>query len=518
MTPAADRADSNFGATVVRGAGLGTAGYFLTQIITLSFYVVLARLAGPEVFGAFAASWIIVGLSSFLTESGMSAALIQRSDRLEEAAATAVLSTFVTGIGLALTALAFSPLVGLFFDSAEIGLLAAAMSGILLVNAAGVVPDALMRRRFSFVRRVVVDPISAVTYGTVGVVALKSGMEAWGLVLATYASGIVRVSSVWILGRWLPDLHQASFAIWREMVRYARFVAFSELLRELNGVANTAILGRFLGIASLGAYRFGWRMATEAASPLASTAYMLLPAFARIADDTSRLQRAFLQSARLFSAAVFPVSVTLLVLGEQIVVTLLGERWREAGVVLAGLSGVTLAQAFVLLAAEVFKAKARPSLFARTVMISTFGSVLLTIAFLPLGAGGVAAGVSIAFLLSAVYAWREVGRVLTLPLQILGRILLPPALAATTMAVALVLLATYVANVDNQPGFVRLGWLALELGLGALVYSAVLLRISPATRADLRQVLRRLRRGDRQDRMPAPPAPNEGTAVEKSRR
>ena len=154
------------------GPDSGTAGYFLTQVITLSFYVVLARLAGPEVFGAFAAAWIIVGVSSFLAESGMSSALIQRNDRLEEAAATAVLSTFFTGAALALIALALSPLVGLYFDTREIGLLAAALSGVLFVNAAGVVPDALMRRRFSFVRRVVVDPISATTYGIVGVVTL----------------------------------------------------------------------------------------------------------------------------------------------------------------------------------------------------------------------------------------------------------------------------------------------------------------------------------------------------------
>ena len=111
----------------------------------------------------------------------MSSALIQHNDRLEEAAATAVLSTFFTGAALALIALALSPLVGLYFDTREIGLLAAALSGVLFVNAAGVVPDALMRRRFSFVRRVVVDPISATTYGMVGVESLfTSGMEAWG--------------------------------------------------------------------------------------------------------------------------------------------------------------------------------------------------------------------------------------------------------------------------------------------------------------------------------------------------
>ncbi len=518
MTDSRKGAPDGLGTTVVRGAGLGTAGYFLTQAITLGFYVVLARLAGPAVFGAFAAAWIVVGLSSFFTDSGMSSALIQRNDRLDEAAATAVLSTLATGFGLGLIALALSPLIGLYFHSTEIGLLAAALSGVLLLNAATVVPDALLRRRFSFVRRVVIEPMIALTYGIVGVVGLTFGLEAWGLVLATYAAGSVRVAAVWIFNRWLPDLRKASFAMWRELARYARHVALSELLRELNGVANIAVLGRFLGIPSLGAYRFGWRMATEAASPLAASAYMLLPAFARIAHEKGRLQRAVLQSARLFSAIVFPVSVALLVLGEQIVVTLLGETWREAGLVLSGLAGVTLAQAFVLLAVEVFKAADRPDLLPRTAIISTFGSIILMIVFLPFGAAGVAVGVSIAFLLSALFAWRELGRVLELPLRTLGGALMPSALAAGGMGAALALLVAFGAKVDDQSTLVRIAWLAVELGVGFLVYFALLAKLSPATRADLQQVARRLRRGGRHDPTATTTARSAGTSVEETRR
>ena len=75
---------------VVRGAGITGAGVLLTQVITFASYIVLARLAGPAVFGTFAAAWTLVGFSTIFVESGMSAALIQRRDRLEEAASTAV--------------------------------------------------------------------------------------------------------------------------------------------------------------------------------------------------------------------------------------------------------------------------------------------------------------------------------------------------------------------------------------------------------------------------------------------
>ena len=491
MTSPPDLPGGRLTTTVIRGAGISTAGYFLTLTITLASYIALARLAGPEVFGAFAAAWIVVGVSAFLTESGMSSALIQRADRLEEAAATAVLSTLATGAGLGLLALALSPVVGLYFGSREIALLSAGLSGVLLVNAATVVPDALMLRRFSFLRRVVIDPINAAAYGIAGVVALSLGMGAWGLVIATYAAGVIRVSAVWISNRWLPQFRKASFAMWRELANYARHVALSEFLREINGIATTALVGRFLGIGTLGAYRFGWRMAEQAGAPVAASASVLFPAFARIAHDRRRLQDAFLESARLLAAVIFPVSFALLPLGEQIGVTLLGEPWREAGRVLAALAGVTLGFALAAPAGELFKAANRPDLLPRVMFIRTLGSLGLLIAFLPLGARGVAAGASIAFLLAAIYAWRNVAKILALPLQALARVLVAPAVASFGMAGVLALFVAQVASTEGRSTAVRVGWLAAELILGAIIYGALLFKLSPATVAAAREVLRR---------------------------
>ena len=192
-------APSRLTTVVVRGAGITGAGVLLTQVITFASYVVLARLAGPAVFGTFAAAWTLIGFSTIFVESGMSAALIQRKDRLEEAAATAVVSTLAAGLGLSALALVLSPVLGLYFGSREVGVIAAALAGLLFIHAASVVPDALLRRRFSIVRFGVIDPINALAYGVTAAVTLAAGLGVWGLVIATYASAILRVSVAWLL-------------------------------------------------------------------------------------------------------------------------------------------------------------------------------------------------------------------------------------------------------------------------------------------------------------------------------
>ena len=474
-------------------AGITGAGVLLSQVVTFASYIVLARLAGPAVFGTFAAAWTIVGFSTIFAESGMSAALIQRKDRLEEAAATAVASTFAAGVGLSALALVLSPLLGLYFDSREVGVTAAALAGLLFINAASVVPDALLRRRFSIVRFGVIDPISALTYGATAAVTLALGLGVWGLVIATYAAALLRASVAWLFAAWVPDMRAASFAMWRELVRYARHIVASEFLRQISGIANNLLVGRFLGLAPLGAYRFGWRMATQAALPLGSAGtHALFPALARIADEPARFRVSFLRAIRLMAVLVIPTGVALIPLGEQIAVTFFGESWRSTGNVLAALAGVTVSIPLLTLANDVFQAAGRTQLVARIALFLTVGSVLLMVAFLPFGIAGVAGGLSLAYTLASVVALRSVGRVLVLPLTKIFTELLRPALASVAMLVALTLFVRFVATVDNESTLSQLAWLTAEVLLALVSYGAIMAVAAPSAVAELKQALRTL--------------------------
>ena len=498
LTRADGDAPSRLTTVVVRGAGITGAGVLLTQVITFVSYIAFARLASPHVFGTLAAGWTIVGVSAFLVESGMSAALIQRKDRLEEAAATATVATFVGGVALSLLALALSPIVGFYFHSHDVGLVAAALSGVLLMNAATVVPDALLRRRFSFLRTSVVDPLSALCYGAIAAGLLVAGMGVWGLVIATYGAGVVRVGSSWLFVRWIPRLELVSFSMWRELARFGRHIIASEFLRQVSGIANALLLGRFLGLAPLGEFRFGWRMATDAATPVTSASlYVLFPAFARIADDLDRFRAAFLRSLRLLGFVVLPISFALVPLGEQIAVAALGPPWRAAGTVLGALAGVTAGLPLIVLGNEVFKSANRPDLVPRVTLLITVGTVALIVAFLPFGVAGVAGGLSLVYVVAAAYALNNVTRVLALPRSAILAELWGPLVASALMAGGLALFAEYVVDLDGASTLTRLGWLLGEACLALLIYAAAASVLARATAREFVLTLRSLVGGRR---------------------
>ena len=122
-------------------------------------------------------------------QNTLSQALIQRERDVEDAANTVLIVTFVTGLLLALAVLVASPLIGALFHDSRVGLIAAAISGIMLLHSVQAVPDALMQRTFQFKRRrVIIDPAVALTFASVSIVFAVFGYGAWAMVVGTYAS------------------------------------------------------------------------------------------------------------------------------------------------------------------------------------------------------------------------------------------------------------------------------------------------------------------------------------------
>jgi PST family polysaccharide transporter len=482
--PAAERvaaaAHGSLGRTVMRGIGLAGTGYVLSQMLTIVSYLALARLVTPTDFGQFAAGSLLLGLGALLAEGGMLAALIQRRDRLEEAASTAFFATVAAGFMFGGLALALSPLIGLFFGSREIALVAAAMSGWIVIRETAVVPNALLQRRFSFVRRLVSEPASAVAFGVTAIVLAAYGLGAWALVAGTYMAVVVQAAIPWALVHWRPEWSRASFQLWRELVAYGKHITAADVVRRVTSESGTIFVGRALGVAPLGQYQFAYRIAQRPFAALVnSVTFVLFPAFARIADDDARFRRAFLRSLRWLSAVAFPASFVLLPFGEPVVVLLFGEAWRDAGIALMGMCGYTVGWAYISLAEHVGKSVGRPDVVLRLDLAAGVSVVALMGALVAFGLLGAAIALSLSASAAAVYSFTWLVRLTGIPLRRLLRETWPPAAAAASMAGALLVLDRLVVQAGERAPVTGLALVALMVVAGATLYFTVLAALAP---------------------------------------
>jgi O-antigen/teichoic acid export membrane protein len=467
---------------VVRGAGLAGLGHFLAQGLNLAAYLAIARLVTPDEYGVYVTGSLLTGIGVSLSGGGLQAAVIQRRERLEEAASTAVASSLAAGVALGLLALAVAPLVSLFFHNAQAGAISAALSGWALLRCAAIVPNALMQRRFSFARRLIVDPAGILAFGIVSIIATAGGMGAWGLVVGTYASAALQLALAWGLARWLPTPRLISYRTWLELVRFARHLFAAELLRRISLELPGAVVGRYIGADALGQYRYGDRFGTQPQSAVTNVAaYVLLPAFARIAADPERLRRAFLRALGWIALIAVPAGFILLPLGEPLAVALLGEPWREAGDVMTGFFAFTGASALTQIAVEAFKVVGRPELLPRIRGLSAAATAAGVAAGLPLGPAGVAFGVSAAAVVVAGYAAALASRIVGVPIRAIGDKVWPPVAAALVMVGAVTAFDRVALPAPSGGAWPALAFLAVAGLAGVLVYVAALRLIAPAT-------------------------------------
>ncbi len=460
---------------VFRGAAYSSAGFALEQCLTVAAAITLAHLVTPKEFGIYGSATILLGYAAMFADSGLQSAVIQRRDRVSEAASTAFAANVVSGIGLALLAAGLAPVLALFFDDSTIGWVAAAMAGTVALNSLLLVPDALLQRNFSFLRRLFVSPSAALTYGAVTGVVAALGFGVWSLVIGRYSAIVVELVVIWALVGWRPQRSAISFAMWRSLAQYGRHIFAASFLSQSRSSVVTAMLGRFVGIGAVGQFRYANTMASLPRSTwVVSSSYVVFPAFARIAHETDRFRAAFLRTMRWAGIATFPTSAILLPLGPSLVVLVLGDEWRQAGYAAMALVGYPLVGPLTSVLSEGVKGMGRPDVLSRTALVSTVGTLLFAAAFVPLGVVGIAGAYSLSSMFTVAVMLKLSMPLLSIDRASVVRTLGPSFLATAAMVALLFPLEWLLVRADERATATGLLLLLGEAVLGLAVYVWIL--------------------------------------------
>jgi PST family polysaccharide transporter len=477
-------------------------GFLLGRAITLVTFIVLARLVTPEELGQYTSGTILVGFGLLLAGSGMLAALIHREDRLDEAASTATVATIGAGGVLALLGLALAPLLGLFFGSDTVTAVAAASAGVLFLQSARTVPRAILQRRFSFLRRLVVEPISMLAFGVAAIVATAKGLGVWGLLIGLYAQALVDVILSWALVAWRPRLKQVSIGMWRELVGYGRHVLAGTAIRRFGEQVPVFVSGGMLSQGAVGQLQYANRIVTTPYALLvAGVSYVVFPAFARIAGDSERFKPALLQTLRWSAVVAMPMGLILAPLGEPLAIVAFGERWRLAGEITAAICLFIPAQTIAAEIGEGFKGAGIPAKRTRVNAIAVTAGAIAMVALTPVfGLYGVGIGISVDAIAGAAVAIALASATLEIPVRSFLAAIAPAAGAAVLMVAVLFPVENLVVDAAGHGVALGLLLLAAEGLLGLAVYALGLRVLAPGLGRELLGLVRTARRRPGRDR------------------
>jgi PST family polysaccharide transporter len=323
------------------------------------FVIILAAILGPRDFGTVSIAAAYIGFLQLFLDQGLGAALIQRKN-LEQEHLDAV---FWMDILLSLVLIAFSLLLGRQWARVNhapgAGVVIAALSPCILIEALAMVQMAHLRRDMDFRSLALRGNASVIASGLIGLGLAFAGFRVWALVAQQLAKDAISLALLWRLSPWRPRL-EFSWKHLRDLIGFSIPNFIGQLGTYADAQGSSVALGVLFGPVAVGLYRLGERITNSVITmAMASIQSVSFSEFSRLQDDREAVRRSVLHCIRLSGAVTVPALAGLAAVSRPLMATL-GAKWAPASGVLTILCVAGMVMVFTFFTGPLLQALGRP--------------------------------------------------------------------------------------------------------------------------------------------------------------
>ncbi len=444
-----------------------------TRVLGLASTLVLVRLLAPSDFGLVALAagfWQAIDAMSAL---GVEEAIIREKAPDRALYDTGFTLNLLRGLATAAIIVAGAWPFAWFFDEPRLAPVLLVLALAALANGLENIGIVDFRRDLDFRKEFVLSVFPRLASIVATIVAAFMLHSHWALVLGILLSAVLRTLGGYVLHSYRPRLSLASWSVIAGFSFWSWALSVAILLRDR---VDNVVIGRMLGLTSVGIYAVGAEIAslpaTELAAPLGRACFST---FAAARNDGADMRESFLRLVGSAALIGLPAGIGLSLVADPVVRLAFGDRWLAA-IPLVQLLGCTLTVTiFGTLSAAFLNAHAvlKPQIVVQVAAITArLGAMVALVA--AFGLTGAAVGVSLSLALeNACYTAMALRR-LGLPVRaLLGRIW-RNLLATSGMAAAMVWLGLGWAS-KTAGAYVILRNLLVVVPCSAVFYAALLI-------------------------------------------
>ena len=337
--PPAQRSES-LAPKALRAFTWSMLGELASRSVGPAVFIVLARLLTPEDYGVAAAATVIISFSQVFSDAGLSKALIQRQDCVEQSADVVFWLNLAMAVLVSTVLLAAAPLIALFFNDERIAPVVRVLTIQFLLSAFSSVQTALMQKNLDFKMLFWVRLITTGAPGLASIPMAVSGMGYWAIMVGSLVGQLMQTIALWVLNPWRPKWH-LNLTLMRELVGFGKWVMLSGLLAWFYVWMDAVVVGHYLGPHDMGLYRTGNTFVTMVFGAVFSPLLpVIFSTFSRLQNDISRISGLLLLVIKGIAIVAFPIAYALIALREPIEFWIFGTPWSGIGGVIAALSVV----------------------------------------------------------------------------------------------------------------------------------------------------------------------------------
>lgn len=299
------------------------------QAITFIVSVFIARLVEPAAYGLIGMLAIFMALGAAFTDLAFSAALVQNKTITADDETSVFYLNIAAGILLTVLLCAVSPLVARFYREDVLIPLLCAQALTIFISAFGIVQSALITRTMAFKSNALIELVSSIFSGVVGVVMAWMGKGVWSLVGLNLAKATCSVVLVWLLRDWRP---RGTFrmANVRAMWSYSSKLLYASLIHRVVTNLYSVLIGRTYPAAALGIYTRAYSFPTLPVGVLTGLVQRVaFPLFSSHQSEPTVLLGLLRRQIRFLILAATVLLTILAVIADELVSLLLGSNWGE---------------------------------------------------------------------------------------------------------------------------------------------------------------------------------------------
>lgn len=347
------------------GTGWMGALRLITRGLGFVKIAILARILTPRDFGLFGIAAVSLALLETFTEPGVSLALVQQEEEIDEYLSTAWLISIARGLLIAGLMLLFSNLVVAFFNQPD-------ALGIIRLSAAiplvrGFLNPAAVNfvKKLEFNKEFVLRSIPMTLEITSSILLALYLRSPIAIVYGMLLGAFVELILTFTMTNLRPALRFVKSHA-AKLIGYGKWVTLGWIMGYLAEQFDDILVGRMLGTVSLGIYQMAFKLSVLPSTELSEViSKVIFPVYSKIAADKDRLKKAVFKTTGVLVAISLPITAVVILFPETIVRIALGEQWLEAVFPLRILALYGFIRSYAQGASAVLYASGRPDIAAK---------------------------------------------------------------------------------------------------------------------------------------------------------
>lgn len=303
---------------------------FGAQVIQMVVSIVIARILEPTEYGSVAMLAIFINLATVFVESGLSSALIQKTDADDDDRSAVFFYSMSMATLLYFLLFFCSPLIAAFYGMPQLETLLRGLALVLFPGAFNSLQISILSKRMEFKIQAKCSLASVAVAGAVGIALALMGYGAWALVAYQLGNKLLTCLLLHMHLRWLPKL---GFSVRNTLglLKFGVKLLGANLVDTLYHNLESLIIGKKFSAATLAFSDKGKMFPLVLIDNVdGAIQSVMFPSYALKQDDMPGLRKLLLKTISASTYLVFPLMVGLACAAEPLVWIILGDKWMGA--------------------------------------------------------------------------------------------------------------------------------------------------------------------------------------------